>query len=103
MNTGVEDKRLVFSSLVANRLKIRSYGVLKLSVFSNFLKGKNHPQSDIAFLIEFDSGRKTLENFLDLAFFLEDLLGRKVDLLTPKSLGNYLGKEHFSDAEPVLI
>jgi len=36
-------------------------------------------------LVEFAAG-PTFDSFMDLKFFLEDQLGRKVDLVTPDSL-----------------
>jgi uncharacterized protein len=45
--------------------------------------------SGLAILVEFE--KPTFDNFMNLAFFLEDLLQRKVDLVTPNSLSPYIG------------
>lgn len=39
-------------------------------------------------LVEFV--KPTFDNFIELAFYLEDLFGKKVDLLTPNSLSPYM-------------
>ncbi len=39
-------------------------------------------ESDVDVLVEFEPGRKSFDNFMLVAFLLEDLLGRRVDLLT---------------------
>ena len=37
-----------------------------------------------------NQGRKNFENFINLAFFLEDLFGKKIDLVTPESISPYI-------------
>jgi len=48
-------------------------------------------------LVEFEEGKATLENFLDLKEYLEKLLGKKVDLLTREGVNSirieYIRKE----------
>ena len=44
--------------------------------------------SDIDILVEFE--KPTYDNFIDLVFFLEELIGKKVDLVTSKGLSPYL-------------
>lgn len=39
-------------------------------------------------LVEFEN--PTFDNFMELSFYLEDLFGKSVDLLTPKSLSPYM-------------
>ncbi len=42
---------------------------------------------------------KTFRSFMDLAFFLEDIFGRKVDLLTPEALSPHLGPKILAEVE----
>jgi len=42
-------------------------------------------------LVEFKTGRKTFDAFIQLAFLLEDLLERRVELVTPESLSPHIG------------
>ena len=65
-------------------LKAR-YGVKALAVFGSMARGDDHEGSDVDILVTFD-GPATFDNFFDLKFRLEDLFGRRVDLLTPKCL-----------------
>jgi uncharacterized protein len=44
------------------------------------------PESDIDLLVDFEKGQKTYDNFIELSFLLEELLGRPVELLTQESL-----------------
>ena len=63
----------------------RRFGLRKLSVFGSVARGEAVPDSDVDLLVEFD-GTPDFDRYMDLKFFLEDLLGRKVDLATPESL-----------------
>ena len=67
---------------------LRKYGVKKLELFGSYVRGQQENDSDIDFLIEFK--KPNFEDFMDLAFFLEDLFGRKVELITQGSLSPYL-------------
>lgn len=46
--------------------------------------------SDVDILVEFDTGKRTYDNFIDTCFLLEDLLGRRVELVTIDSLSPYI-------------
>eukprot|EP01133_Synstelium_polycarpum_P016557 gene16557-19673_t len=95
MQTAVQDKSTLFSLLKANGQKLRSYGVSSMSVFGSFITGKFNADSDVDLLVDFDPKQKSYDNFMDLSFFLEDLLGRKVEVVTPQSLSKYIGPSFF--------
>ena len=59
--------------------------------------------SDVDVLVTFHPHLKTFDNFMSLSIFLEDLLERKVDLITTESLSPYLGKEILQEVEYVPI
>ncbi|MGK6352680.1 nucleotidyltransferase family protein [Parapedobacter sp. DT-150] len=103
MGEPVQSKEGVISLLRANRSELRRYGVLKLSLFGSFLTNRFNPNSDVDFLVEFRPEMKTYDNFMELSFFLEDLLGRKVELVTPQSLSPYIGPHILSQAEYVAL
>ncbi|MFL5788315.1 MAG: nucleotidyltransferase family protein [Flavisolibacter sp.] len=42
--------------------------------------------SDVDLLVDFDPSKKNFDNYMQLYIFLENLLGRKVDIVTPKFL-----------------
>ena len=63
------------------------YKVKTLSITGSGFSGTGDPlHSDIDFIVEFNAGSKSFDNYIDLAFFLESLLMRNVDLLTNDSL-----------------
>ena len=63
----------------------RKYAVRSLAVFGSMARGDDHEGSDVDVLVEFE-GKATFDNFMGLKLDLEDLAGRRVDLLTPKEL-----------------
>lgn len=76
-------------------------GVQRCALFGSFARGEITPESDVDLLITFEPTMKTFDNFMDLAFLLEELMGRKVDVLTPDSLSRVFGHKIVADAEDV--
>lgn len=82
--------------------RIRSYGVNQLGLFGSFVRDTAiTPESDVDFLLDFTQGQKTYRNLMDLGYFLEDLLGRKVELVTRESLSPYIGPHILQSVEHV--
>ena len=67
----------------------RDNAVTSLGVFGSSVRGEATEQSDIDLLVEFGE-RKSLLDLVRLERELSSALGRKVDLLTKKSLSPYL-------------
>jgi uncharacterized protein len=65
-------------------------GVKRVGLFGSFSRGENKEGSDIDFLVEFNEGQKSYDNFIELSFLLEEIFKNKVDLLTLESLSPYL-------------
>jgi predicted nucleotidyltransferase len=61
------------------------YGVERLALFGSTVRDSDRPDSDIDVLVSFD-GPATSERYFGVQFFLEDLLGRPIDLVTDKAL-----------------
>lgn len=86
----VQDKKELFSLLQSQRNKIQSFGVKRLGLFGSFARGEQNRDSDVDVLVEFEGGQKNFDHFIHLAFFLEGLFRRSVELVTPESLSPYL-------------
>jgi predicted nucleotidyltransferase len=61
------------------------YGVTELALFGSTVRDEARQDSDIDILVRFD-GPATSERYFGVQFYLEDLLGRPVDLVTDKAL-----------------
>ena len=62
----------------------KEYAVGKIGVFGSYAKGTQTESSDIDILVEFKD--PTYDNLIDLAFYLEDLYGKKINLITIKGM-----------------
>ena len=83
-------KESIIGSIRKSKAKLSSFGVKSIGLFGSFVRRQGSPDSDIDILVEFDSGKKTYDNFIDTCFFLEELLSRKVELVTTDSLSPYI-------------
>ncbi len=61
------------------------FGVVELALFGSFARDQATEASDIDVLVAFD-GPATSKSYFGVQFYLEDLLGRRVDLVTTKAL-----------------
>ena len=64
---------------------VARYGVDRLALFGLTVRDAARADSDIDILVSFDDPT-TSERYFGVQFFLEDLLGRPVDLVTDKAL-----------------
>lgn len=76
-----------------NKEKLSQLGVRQIGLFGSQSRGDATAASDLDFLVEFVKGQKNFDNYIELCFLLEDIFGKKIDLLTPESLSPHL-KEH---------
>jgi predicted nucleotidyltransferase len=61
------------------------FGVRSLALFGSRARGQAQADSDVDLLVEFD-GPASSARYFGLQFFLEDLLGSPVDLVTRAAL-----------------
>jgi hypothetical protein len=79
----------VLELLKAHGAEIKNrFAVKRLGVFGSHARGEQKATSDIDILVEFET--PTYENFISLIYFLEDLTGKTVDLVTSRGLSPYL-------------
>ncbi|MCU0632709.1 MAG: DUF86 domain-containing protein [Methanolinea sp.] len=71
----------------------RLYGVKKIGLFGSVARGEERPESDVDIEVEFDAGMDSYENYIGLSLYLDDLLGKRVDLVMSRVLASYLRPE----------
>ncbi len=80
------NRQQVITLLAQSRPELSTrFGVTRLSLFGSMARDEATESSDIDILVSFD-GPATSERYFGVLFFLEDLSGRPVDLVTDKSL-----------------
>lgn len=99
----VETQSQIIALIHENQAPIRAFGVNRLGLFGSFVRGQQNTESDIDLLVEFQPDKKTFDAFIHLAFFLEELLERRVELVTPESLSPYIGPRILNEVEYVTL
>ena len=74
----------IIATIQANRQALKRYGVKSLALFGSAARDSLRKRSDIDILVQFDPA--TWANYIGLKFYLQDLIGREVDLVTPKAI-----------------
>ncbi|MDQ4074673.1 MAG: nucleotidyltransferase family protein [Chloroflexota bacterium] len=87
----IQTKKEILSLLQEYQVHLERFGVKRCGLFGSFARREQRPDSDIDLLVEFELGRKTFDNFMNLAFFLEELFGRPVQVVTREALSPYVG------------
>ena len=79
------DLETIKRKIAENKAYLReTYGVTEIGVFGSFARGDQNADSDIDISVELNHNKVPvgLFEFAGMQFYLEDLLGRKVDLVT---------------------
>jgi predicted nucleotidyltransferase len=83
LDPGLAERARVLRMLRAHEAEIRALGVTRLRLFGSIARGEAGPESDVDLIADVD--RATGFSLLDLVglqHFLEDLLGRPIDVGT---------------------
>lgn len=76
------------------------HGAYNVRVFGSVARGEAGPESDVDLLVEMEEGR-SLFDLVGLWQELEDLLGRKVDVVEPEGLHWYIRARVLNEAVPL--
>lgn len=79
------DRQTVIDCLSKHREAVLAFNVRSMSLFGSVARNEATPHSDLDFLVEFE-GIATLDGYMDLKYFLEDIFGCSVDLITRRTL-----------------
>lgn len=80
---------------------MKKHAVKRASIFGSFARGAATSKSDVDFLIEYKWNSKSLFDLIDLKLDLEEILNRKVDIITYHSIYSRLRERIL--AEQVVI
>lgn len=76
------------------------HGAYNVRAFGSVARGDARPESDIDFLVEMECGRSLLD-LIEFSQELEELLQRKVDILTDGELSPFLEQRIHVEAVPL--
>ncbi|OGF61801.1 hypothetical protein A2926_01225 [Candidatus Giovannonibacteria bacterium RIFCSPLOWO2_01_FULL_44_40] len=80
---------------------LREHDVSRSALFGSIVRGEATPESDVDILVEFGK-EKSLLDLVGLQFALEDVLHKKVDVITYRSVHRLLKDIIFKEAVPIL-
>jgi len=103
MEVAIETKQDVLKILQQNQIRLKALGVSRIGLFGSFVRGEQHHDSDIDLLVEFEAGQKTFDAFMHLSFLLEEILQRRVELVTMESLSPHIGPYILKEVEYAAI
>ncbi len=90
----VQSKREAILEIAARR------GAHNVRLFGSVARGEAGPDSDVDFLVELEPGRSLLD-LGGLLMDLQDLLGRKVDVVTDSSIYWLLRRRILKEVRPL--
>jgi len=80
------DKQVVLTKLTSRIEEIRRrFSVKALAIFGSIVRDEAADNSDVDVLVQFNQ-KASFDLFMDLKFYLEELLQTRVDLVTDKAL-----------------
>ena len=97
----VGNKSDVVTRLREHQSGMAEFGVRTIGIFGSFARDEATVDSDVDVLVEFEPEQKTFDNFMNLSFFLEDILQRRVELVTTSSLSSHIGPRILASVEYV--
>jgi len=86
----------ILALIDANRPRLAALGVRELSLFGSYARDEAGPDSDVDFLV--DLSEKSFDRYMELKELLEDLLGRKVDLVLKSAIKTRLRERILNEA-----
>ncbi len=76
------------------------HGVRSIRVFGSFARGEETVYSDIDLLVELEP-KCSLLDMISMKYEIEDLTGRKVDVVSAKGISPYLVEQIMKEAVPL--
>ena len=87
----------ILSLLKSRRRQLKKFGIHSLSIFGSVARDQAHTNSDVEILVDFEKPIGLFE-YARLQMYLEEILERPVDLVTPEALRPELREEILREA-----
>ncbi|MEI9476080.1 MAG: nucleotidyltransferase family protein [Deltaproteobacteria bacterium] len=99
----IEEKNMDFKGKIEKKKAYlqATFHIKEIGMFGSVVKGTERERSDIDILVEFEEGYKDFFNYMRLKQCLENLLGKKVDLVMKKAIKPRLKERILNEVEYV--
>lgn len=78
----------------------KAHGAVRVRIFGSYARGEEKQPSDIDLIVEMEPGR-SLVDIIAIKQDLEDLVHKKVDVVTENALSPYIREEILKEAVPL--
>lgn len=102
MNSAILTRDEAIAAIRSVESQIRNLGVRRISLFGSVARNQARPSSDVDLLVEFIPEQKSFDRFMALGDLLENVLGRRVELVTTEALSPYIGPHILAEAADVI-
>lgn len=93
MIAAVQNKQQAFKCIQSHQSALKLFSAARLGLFGSFVRRKQTEKSDVDFVVEFQEGKKTFRNFINMVYYLEKVMGREVELLTWEGMASFVKRE----------
>ncbi|CAB3287663.1 DNA polymerase beta domain protein region [Methanocaldococcus lauensis] len=97
------NREVILTTLRKHKNELKNFGVKRIGLFGSYARNEQKESSDIDFIVEFEKGKVTYDNYIGLITYLENLFNKKVDLLTVEGLKTIRVKEVKEEIEKGVI
>ena len=99
----MKTKTELLHMLESERDQLRQFGIGRIGLFGSYSRDEQTQTSDIDVLVEFEPGKKTFRNLLGFSEYIETILDRHVDVVTPESMSPYIAPHIKNDISYVQV
>ncbi len=97
------NKKEILDFLRTHKRELSQFSVRTIGLFGSFSRRQENVSSDIDFLVEFEAGQKSFDNFIGLIDYLESAFGKEIELVTRESVSKHILPYIEKDVEYVQI
>jgi len=95
-------KQNILQKLRTNKAKLSKLGIRQVGLFGSYIRNEQNETSDIDLLVDFEPGKETFDNYMEVYDLIESLFkNQKVELVTKNGLSQYIGPKILSEVQYV--
>jgi predicted nucleotidyltransferase len=73
---------IILEYIANHKFELAKYDIKKIGLFGSYARNNQSRESDIDFLVEYNKGKKTFDNYIYTLDFLEQSFNKEIELIT---------------------